>query len=285
MMMAGFRGTYAALCASVICFCLLSDGNAKGHRSSRVRTDFGYVSVDPRDVDAAIGEGKAVQAAARQVLLLYDVPLAIVEDGRGHGRWGVSADGYVVYPWFFPHGSRQLDERPAVHVLRHEIGHDLFQRLVPRSRANQYGTDAPDWLDEMAAIAFEAPGNQAQRRRAARREADGGGLIPLSRLLAMEHPEFSAQSSAAPGLVVMGAAPTSHDTIRFYSTVQAFYDFLRTRSGSDAIVAELAAAFGRGDDLGTWILKRVRHDDRQRSLEQLDAEFRNWIVEDPRFAA
>lgn len=264
--------------------CPIYSAAAKASEVEKVDTDFGYVFVNSLDVQAALAEGRAAKEAAREVLSLPNISFAIVEEGYADVRWGSSADGLVTYTWTFPNGSRRQAPRPATYVLRHEIGHDLFVRyLVPRTSDGQYSSDAPDWLDEMAAIAFEGPEQQLDRRRVARMDADEAGLLPLPRLLSMVHPEFGRERPAPTQQTYSIGTPASEDTIRYYSTIRAFYDFLVERTGTEAIVAELAAAFMRGELLEPWILERAGYGRREGSLESMNAGFLRWFSEDPRY--
>lgn len=268
----------------VASLCISSVASAKIAAPAKIHTDFGYVQVDPLDVEAAIAEGKAAQEAARRLLLLSSLRFAIIEEEPGGNRMGSVSDGYIIYPWPFPNGSRRLTARPATHVLRHEIGHDLLERyVIPKSTKNQYGTDAPDWLDEMAAVAFEGAEQQSNRRRTARRETARAGLLPLSQLLSMEHPEFKSKVAVDPTQVIATIEPTSNDAIRYYSTIQAFYDFLLARVRNTAIVAELSGAYMRGDDLKMWVINKLHSGREVGSLEEVDADFSRWLATDPRY--
>ncbi|HEX8308619.1 MAG TPA: hypothetical protein VF645_09405 [Allosphingosinicella sp.] len=169
--------------------------------SGVARTDstFGYVQVSAADIKTAIDEGKAAQAAALHVLALPDVRFGITDGGTG-GQWvNLGADGKPVYTWMFRRSPGDLKPVPSSDTLRHEIGHDLFIRyLVPSSREDQYGGDAPDWLDEMAAIAFEGAALTASRRRHAARYAREATLVPLGQFLTMTHPEYASRPPPAP---------------------------------------------------------------------------------------
>ncbi len=263
----------------------LHSAAAEASQGVKVDTDFGYVSVDPLDLQAAVAEGLAAKEAAREVLRLPNVSFGIVEEGYAGVRWGSSMGGLVTYTWTFPNGSQKQAPRPATYVLRHEIGHDLFVRhLVPSTKSNQYSSDAPDWLDEMAAIAFEGAEQQLSRRQVARMDADKAGLLPLPRLFAMIHPEFRAQRPVpAEDRTFSIGSPASNDTIRFYSTIRAFYDFLVDRTGNKAIVAELAAAFMRGEALEPWMLGRIGSGREEKSLNGMNRDFLRWFSEDPRY--
>jgi hypothetical protein len=244
----------------------------------KVETDFGYVSVATEDVPAAINEGDATKLAAEKVLLLENITFAIVEQGSGNFQWGGTEDGFETYTWTFPHGPRRFKPRPAITLLRHEIGHELFARhLVPTTSYDQYGTDAPDWLDEMAAVAFEGINQRLSRKRDARSK----GLLTLTTLLRMTHPEFGAPVVREAGQAFASGSVSSDRTIPFYATVSCLYEFLSEKTGHEGIVAELADAFTRGEDLELWLLGRLGYDKRRESLEQLDADFLRWFDGQP----
>lgn len=249
----------------------------------KVTTDFGYVAVNTLDVQAAIAEGEAARDAAERVFRLANVSFAIVEEGCTHVVSDTLAEDLSIHTWAFPNGSRRQGPRPPTNVLRHEIGHGLFaHHLVPRTREDQYGTDAPDWLDEMAAIAFEGADQQRTRRQMARIDADEGGLLPLPRLLGMIHPEYGRMAVVPQGQAFSVGSPASDDTLPYYSTVFAFHEFLIERTGSGSIVAELASAFSDGEALDRWIIERTELGD-VGTLEALDAQFLAWFNQDPRY--
>ena len=249
-----------------------------------LKTDFGYVAVHHLDVQAAITEGDAAKDAAQSVFLLPNITFAIVEEGCKEAFQQTVPGDFVVHTWPFPNGSRRQGPRPRTNVLRHEIGHDLFSRhLVPKTREDQYSTDAPDWLDEMAAIAFEGIDQQINRRQMARIDADRTGLLPLSRLMDMTHPEHGTVVSVPQGRTFAVARPASPDTLPFYSTVFAFHEFLIERTGRRSIVAELASAFRDGEVLDRWIVKRIGRDDIG-TVEELNTAFLSWFEQDPRYS-
>ena len=250
------------------------------------RTPFGYVAVEPDDVQAAESEGLAAFRAAKDVLDLEGARFGIVEQGCSDAAWA-SKDGagYTVYPWNFVHGPRRGSSRPATDVLRHEIAHDLFVRFVaPRTREDEYGGDAPDWLDEMAAVAFESPREERDRRAAARMDADTVGLIPLPRLMEMTHPEYGHISAGKGGTSFLAKTPNSGLTIVYYSTIKAFYDFLVWRTGRRDIIADMGRAVTTGQDLRTWLPRRLGYARGPSPMERMDGEFQRWFASDPRYA-
>ncbi|HEX8125437.1 MAG TPA: hypothetical protein VF548_07640 [Allosphingosinicella sp.] len=259
---------------------------------ARTESTFGYVEVSAADVETAIDEGRAAQAAARNALALPDVRFGITDRGGTGGQWvNLAADGKPVYSWMFRRGPGDRKPVPSSNTLSHEIGHDLFIRyLVPSSRDDQYGGDAPDWLDEMAAIAFEGAELTASRRRQAARYAREATLLPLGQFLTMTHPEWASRPPPAPSREPAPSGETfeirlaiSEDSPRFYATGRAFYDFLVDRTKSAAIVAELAIAFRKGERLDRWILSRTGHKGPSAGLGALNAEFLAWIASDERY--
>lgn len=252
----------------------------------RVDTSFGYVEVGADDVRTAIDEGLAAQVAAREVLALPNVRFGIADLRGANSKWvSLSPNGTPVYSWVFSDKAGDRKLVPPSYVLRHEIGHDLFIRyLVPSSTDDQYGGDAPDWLDEMAAVAFEGEALKASRRRDAARFTRNATLIPLSRFLTMTHPEVTARPASPPSKqAVRIRLATSEDSPRFYAMSCAFYEFLVERTKSAAIVAELASAFRNGEPLERWILARTGYRGRSDGLEALNADFLAWIASDERY--
>jgi hypothetical protein len=159
-----------------------------------VTTNFGRVHVAGENVDAAMAEGRAALAKAKEVLALSDVYIDIVDPEYTSSHWGdLSSNNAPIYVWPFSKSSNNGNEPPPAYLLRHEIGHDLFIRyLIPSTKRNQYGGDAPDWLDEMAATAFEGEPLQAVRRRAVTRYGKTSKLIPLQKFFTMAHPELTS---------------------------------------------------------------------------------------------
>lgn len=278
---------------SAVLVSLAAPGHAGGAGGvARTDSTFGYVEVGAADIETAIDEGRAAQAAARNVLALPDVRFGITDRPATDGQWvGLAADGKPLYTWMFRRRPGDRRPVPSSNTLRHEIGHDLFIRyLAPSSTADQYGGDAPDWLDEMAAIAFEEATVTAGRRRHAARYAREAKLLPLGQFLTMTHPEWASRPPPAPsgqsapsGEAFKISLALSEDSPRFYATGRAFFDFLVDRTKSAAIVAELAAAFRKGERLDRWILSRTGHSGPDARLGALNAEFLAWIESDERY--
>ncbi|HEU0134564.1 MAG TPA: hypothetical protein VFR28_07050 [Allosphingosinicella sp.] len=241
----------------------------------------GAIAPTAADAEEAVTGGMVAREAARRFLGLEAPPFLIAEPSPG----AQPAPGgcAFVFPWRFPRvgtGERRLPTQ----VLPHEIGHDLFIRLLaPRSGKEEYGGGAPDWLDEMAAIAFEDAGGVRQRRSEARRHAERGALLPLARLLSMTHPEWSARPAVAGskgGLTTH--QPRSADTPAFYATLRALLDFLIVRTGDERIIRRLAEQARAHVPLDRWLLAHVPGA-AGKDLSRLDAQIAAFVLTYPAY--
>lgn len=243
----------------------------------------GVIAPTVVDADEAAAAGMVAQRAARRFLGLEAPPFLIAATSPATAApLGGCA---FLFPWSFPR-PREGARRLPTHVLPHEIGHALFIRyLVPKTRVDEYGGDAPDWLDEMAALAFEDAAGVRLRRRDTRRHAERGALIPLSRLLSMPHPEWSARS-IAPGPPTESAThqPRSVDTPAFYATVRALFDFLIDRTGNEQVIRLLAEQVRAVVPLDQWLLAHAVRGGVPQGLAGLDTEIRAFVLTDPAYA-
>lgn len=251
--------------------------------SSRAR--FGEIHVVARaDIPRALREGEAARRAARRVFGIQAPPFAIVDQRLASRSPAGTAAPYTYYWPFRDTPAAAPGILSTDTLLRHEIGHDLFIRfLVPSTRGNQYGGDAPDWLDEMAAVAFEDEDEGRRRRADVRLRAERGALIPLARFTAMPHPEWSAGTSASAPLA--GAAviqPRSAETGSYYATVRALLDLLIDRLGDGRAITLLAAEARAGRPLERWLVDHVARD-RTAGLAGLDSEISAFIRSNPRY--
>ncbi|HEX8483404.1 MAG TPA: hypothetical protein VF650_16010 [Allosphingosinicella sp.] len=240
----------------------------------------GVIAPTAADAEEAVAGGTVARDAARRFLGLEAPPFLIAAQSPGTSP---AAGCTFVFPWHFPQavaGGRRLPPQ----VLPHEIGHALFIRfLVPETGKEEYGGGAPDWLDEMAAIAFESPGGVRKRRIEARDAAERGALMPLARLLSMPHPEWSArraQASAAPE--PRTGPPRSTDTPAFYATLRALLDFLIERTGDERVIKRLAEQARADAPLDRWLLAHVPGA-AGKGLSRLDAQIAAFVLTNPAY--
>ena len=143
----------------------------------------------------------------------------------------------------------------------HELGHQWFKQVFWRNSPlplDGYGSAAPDWLDEAAAILMEDEETTRYRRlefwrlwgRAGSTEsvASRGQLSDLSQMLARRHPAMVLEASSGPILV-----PDQDPTDSFYSQIRLFLDYLIERTGDPAILVPLTEALAGGIAFETWL--------------------------------
>lgn len=242
----------------------------------------GVIAHTASDADEAVAAGVLAQEAAKRFLGLRAPPFLIVP---ASSEKQLTLDNCTfVFPWAFPRSRGGTSRLPA-HVLPHEIGHALFIRfLAPRTGNNEYGGGAPDWLDEMAALAFENSAGVRMRRADTRRHAERGALIPLEQLLSMTHPEWSARPIATNSPTELGTRqPTSADTPAFYATVRALLDFLIDRTGEERVIRLMAEEARAGAPIDNWLLANSGRGAALEGLAGLDAEIKAFVLTDPRY--
>lgn len=243
----------------------------------------GVIAPTAADAEDAIAAGIVAQKAARRFLGLHVPPFLIAAASPPKPPGGCA----FLFPWNFSRLHAGAARLPT-HVLPHEIGHALFIRfLVPRTVADEYGSDAPDWLDEMAAMAFEDPDGVRMRRNDTRRHAERGALIPLARLLSMPHPEWSARQVVATGPADSTISqPRSADTPAFYATVRGLLDFLIARTGNESVIRLLAEQVRAGAPIDRWLLAHCAPGAAAaEGLSGLDAQLTAFVLTNPAYSA
>ena len=257
--------------------------DAPGGMVSRSAPFGGVIAPTAAEAEEAVAAGIVARQAARRFLGL-DAPPFLIAPAPPAPPPALGGCAFV-FPWAFPR-SGPGGSRPPTHVLPHEIGHTLVIRvLAPPTGADEYGGGAPDWLDEMAAIAFEDAGGVRMRRREARRHAESGALIPLARLLSMPHPEWSARRAgpAAPSQSPI-SQPGSPDTPAFYATLRALLDYLIDRTGDERVIRSLADQLRTGVPLERWLLARLAPGAvPAEGFGRIDAQIAAFVLTDPAY--
>ncbi|UNK43378.1 hypothetical protein MNO14_04640 [Luteimonas sp. S4-F44] len=154
-----------------------------------------------------------------------------------------------------------------LNALRHELGHAQYRAAYwadAESVDGQYGTPAPDWLDEAAAVRMEGQAARAQYEHSfftALRTASPA-ILPLAQFLAQTHPivaqrQALMQSSGVQtpsGIQVMtmsgdGALAAG----LFYAQSMLFADFLEQSSPQPHILGAISEAIAAGADFESWL--------------------------------
>lgn len=178
-------------------------------------------------------------------------------------------------------------------AIRHEIAHLLFMHAVwPSSagRGEQYGGDAPDWLDEAAAVVAESARMTERRRRAFRELARSGRTIPLAEYLDMEHPVYAGgdfralidqarEQAEADGAAVVSASLPAENLERaraFYSQTRGFTDYLMQQTGDERVLAKIVTEMRRGADFEAWLATFGVESGLPADIQVLEREFDSW---------
>lgn len=250
-----------------------------------VETEFGRLRVEKRDFPNAMALGEHVRRSARDFLGLTSIRIEIVGAAATKARWGeTTVDGYAIYPWRFVHGARSITQPPD-EILPHEIGHDLFRRfLVPNSRQGQYGTDAPDWLDEAVAVAFELPEDKGRRRCEAASLDRSGDLLSLRRFLSMLHPSLSLMPDRGGDVGFVQQSKVDSETPAFYALSLAFTEYLAHRTGSTMVLAHLAQRARTGSSPEGVVDQFLASQEEGYDPAKLEGEFLTWLRSDSAYA-
>jgi hypothetical protein len=197
----------------------------------------------------------------------------------------------------------ETPELPAVPTLepramRHELAHRLFTEVVwpsTRDRFSQYGGDAPDWLDEAAAILAEDEAMTRSRRERFGRLVASGATIPLDEYLAMPHPVFAgedfqalieqAREAAGPNgmAVVSGSLAPGADerAVAFYAQTRGFVDYLIERTNDPRALHDVARFMRAGGTFEQWLLRQDAARGLPRELAGLEQDFLRFSADAP----
>ncbi|MDP9413489.1 MAG: hypothetical protein M3Q08_05225 [Pseudomonadota bacterium] len=190
-------------------------------------------------------------------------------------------------------GGLRAGEPRGENQVAHELGHMWYTAAFwpaaspPTTRPTpRYGSPAPDWLDEAAAMLME---NEAGARGYRQMFADGRGAdparaaaispeMPLAELTSMTHPAMAAMPAG------VAAGPTQIVTGRpslFYAEVRVFTDYLVNRSGNPRILAAVSEGLRGGGTLDAWLAANGAKNRLPTSLAAIQADWDDWL--DQRF--
>ncbi|TRO96191.1 hypothetical protein FKB34_05680 [Glycocaulis profundi] len=202
---------------------------------------------------------------------------------------------------------RDMDQPRAVRQrssIRHELGHlFLMSAFLPNTRPPQYGGDAPDWLDEAAAVAMETPAVLRQRRAHFAGQIIAGRVKPLLDFVVDEHPLYAsralqalveeAQSREAAVPIVLEVrlqeVDLDEDSIAdFYAQSLATVDFLAETTRDSQILGRIARDIRDTGDPTGWLGRippRPGQPDAPVQPAEWEAAFREWKTRPGRLAA
>jgi hypothetical protein len=230
------------------------------------------VAPDAYSAHQALAAVQSAKRTAQRHLGLTLRSSLVVPTAPPNGHRKAGCDLYFEWPFFPQLSSGRLNKSS----MQHEIGHEVFIRyLAPPSGMAEYGGRAPDWLDEMAAIVFEDHEATEDRRLSAVLYDKRKRLIPVSRLFAMNHPEWVDQGQPKAPVVVETSRPDSQP---YYATVRVLLDYLLHKTGDRTIIARLAS---KGGIAGNFVLEAAH----AKSCDELDGMLSDFVDTDTLYRA
>jgi len=203
-------------------------------------------------------------------------------------------------PWR-PTAANAVGAVETTNILAHELGHRLFAAEIWPERGAQgrnYGTTAPDWLDETAAILLETADDTKRRRKLFSALANADNVLLLADFFEAKHPSLTnkkiadAIDKARNKARETGSDPvTVRVTLRaprltwdnpaaFYAQTRAFVDFLLERTGEERVFLEIAEHLEAGGDMGSWLAESAtaRAAGLGPDLPALERQWQDWIA-------
>lgn len=180
-------------------------------------------------------------------------------------------------------------------VLSHELGHIWYAAAFWRNNdfpGDRYGTPAPDWLDETAAVLTEGDALGESRRRlftegwtaleASRRSASAA-IGDLAHFLQRLHPSQtrattpsdSTATASVTATVRVRSEPSASEA--YYNQVRVFADYLIGRTGDEVVFSEISRSVAAGADFEAWLGSQTRYPALPRTVPDLQADWASWI--------
>jgi len=193
-----------------------------------------------------------------------------------------------------PGGGGGIGEPRGGNTVPHELGHLWYANAFwPEPAAastpgvRRYGSAAPDWLDEAAAMLMEdEAGVESYRRRVADgRSPDpqiAGSIppeIPLSTLTRMDHPTLAslpppgAGAGSGPVVLTVPLQPSL-----FYAQVRVFTDYLIARSGDPRILAVISEGLRDDPSFADWLAGEGGRHGLPTSLDAMQDDWDDWLT-------
>ncbi|MCQ8184804.1 hypothetical protein [Parvularcula maris] len=180
-------------------------------------------------------------------------------------------------------------KKTEVKPLRHEIAHALYRTaLWPAADGQrQYGGGAPDWLDEIAAVAAEDEVLTAKRRARFEAMAADDRLIPLEEFFTMEHPLFGAvtkmldERGRTNGVIRMTAedfeamdVDVKGAPLDFYAQARGVLDYLNQEATQPHVLTAMTEALRSGDTMEGFLRQRGEEYGLPRGLRGMERELK-----------
>lgn len=180
-------------------------------------------------------------------------------------------------------------------LVAHELGHLWYLAGFWREGeipTDGYGTGAPDWLDETAAILTEGEGVVQNRRygffrgwaaKSPEDRATPGAIGDLKHFLERRHPsqtndpDRSARSES--GAVTVTVSTRVGDLDYFDEQARVFADYMLDRSGNPAIFGEITRSLAAGGTFETWLATQTGSPNLPSTVAALQSDWSAWADE------
>lgn len=175
-------------------------------------------------------------------------------------------------------------------VVSHEIGHMLFMHGIWGSSAviepNQYGSTAPDWLDEAAAITAEDDALTHSRRQEFNTALQTQQPLSLTALFAAQHPHANsnlrqeAQKNAqesSNGVSIAVSSSAENPRALFYGQIRALLDYLQDKSGDKPYMRSITKHLKSGQTMSSWVHKYGQDFGLPKTIDELELSFTEYL--------
>lgn len=171
-------------------------------------------------------------------------------------------------------------------ILAHELGHmylthAFWPEADAQADAQHYGSPAPDWLDEMAAILMEDEAMTAQRRRQWRDMLHNNPdrLLPLKDFLNTRHPLADIAAASKNKVFIAINDESFGSEAWFYLQTRALADFLIEHAQSPTIFASIAEAFAKQQSLADWLNTNGQRYGLPNDMTELEKHWQAWLTQ------
>lgn len=177
-------------------------------------------------------------------------------------------------------------------LVAHEMGHLWYDAVFWRGGgvpSDGYGTGAPDWLDETAAILMEGDGVWQNRRfgfflgwaaKSPDDRAAPGAIGDLKHFLERRHPSQTTDpgqtATSESGAVTVTVSSRVGDGDYFDQQARVFADYMLDRSGNPAIFGEITQSLAAGATFESWLATQTGSPDLPSTVTALQSDWTAW---------
>jgi hypothetical protein len=217
---------------------------------------------------------------------------AMLQNARGSNNNPISPDAEAAIDAQIERGKPVFMEmQPS--IIAHELGHLWFKDQYWRNKlraGDSYGSAAPDWLDETAAMLNESDAMAASRRSAffnawsaltMEEVQEDEGIGDLAHFFERPHPSQTdrpASTDVDQGGSRYSVRLRSGDKEAFYDQIRTFADFLIVTTGDERVFAHVTEAMVDGQGMTQWLAGQSTYPMLARDVPGLQRQWWDWIA-------